>query len=132
MDSGLDGGKPTGDGWDGADVFVACGEVIQRGPGETFGGGELGGVPMRNRGELIIGHLPGGIERQPIVGPGLRSVGSCIDPARLSVTSRAVSSATMSRASGSERASRSSLVTTRVSPNSRELHQAGEKPQIAC
>ena len=44
------------------------------------------------------------------------SVGSWTDPPRLSATSRAVSSATMSRASGSDRASRSSLVTTSASP----------------
>src|SRR5664279_200995 len=36
-------------------------------------------------------------------------VGSCTDPPRVSFTSRAVSSATMSRVSGSDRASRSSL-----------------------
>jgi len=44
------------------------------------------------------------------------SVGSWIDPPMLSRTPDAVSSSTMSRASGTERASRSSLVTTRVSP----------------
>jgi hypothetical protein len=44
------------------------------------------------------------------------SVGSCIEPPRLSLTFRLVSSSKMSRASGSERASRSSLVTAKVSP----------------
>jgi len=44
------------------------------------------------------------------------SVGSCTEPPRLSLTCRAVSSSAMARASGRERASRSSLVTTRVSP----------------
>lgn len=44
------------------------------------------------------------------------SVGSWIEPPRLSLTLRLVSSSKMSRASGSDRASRSSLVTTNVSP----------------
>jgi len=44
------------------------------------------------------------------------SVGSCTDPPMLSLTPRWVSSSTMSRASGKDRASRSSLVTTSVSP----------------
>jgi hypothetical protein len=44
------------------------------------------------------------------------SVGSWKEPPRLSLTERAVSSSAIARASGGERASRSSLVTTRVSP----------------
>jgi hypothetical protein len=39
-----------------------------------------------------------------------------MEPPRLSLTLRLVSSSKMSRASGSDRASRSSLVTTNVSP----------------
>jgi len=44
------------------------------------------------------------------------SVGSCTDPPSCRWTPRVVSSSTMSRASGSDRARRSSLVTARVSP----------------
>ena len=44
------------------------------------------------------------------------SVGSCTDPPRLSLTSRPASSSAIARASGSDRASRSSLATTSVSP----------------
>jgi hypothetical protein len=44
MNGGLDSGKPGGDGWGGAGVLAGCGEVIQRGRGEAFGGVELGGV----------------------------------------------------------------------------------------
>src|SRR5215211_9296389 len=44
------------------------------------------------------------------------SVGSWIEPPRLSFTLRFVNSSKMSRASGSDRASRSSFVTTSVSP----------------
>src|SRR3954447_16376305 len=45
------------------------------------------------------------------------SCGSYTDPPRLSRTWRTVSSSAIARASGSERASRSSLVTTKVSPS---------------
>jgi hypothetical protein len=55
------------------------------------------------------------------------SFGSCSEPLRLSLTRRRVRSSTMSRASGSERASRSSLVTTSVSP-SRQAASASRKP----
>src|SRR6266702_6561940 len=49
------------------------------------------------------------------------------DPPMLSFTSVSVSSSTMSRASGRERASRSSLVTTRVSPT-RQAASASRSP----
>jgi hypothetical protein len=67
MNGGLDSGKPASDGWGGPGVLAGCGEVIQRSRGEAFGGGKLGGVPMRDRGELIVCYLPGGIERQGVV-----------------------------------------------------------------
>src|SRR5215207_9132379 len=44
------------------------------------------------------------------------SVGSCTEPPKLRLTLRRVSSSRMSRASGNDRARRSSLVTTNVSP----------------
>jgi hypothetical protein len=68
MDGGLDGGKPAGDGWSGTGLFPAGGEVIQRGHGQAFSGGKLRGVPVGDRGELIVCHFPGGIELQPVVG----------------------------------------------------------------
>jgi hypothetical protein len=61
---------------------------------------------------LELRHHRQHIEQQPPTG----SVGSWIDPPRLSLTFLFVSSSRMSRASGSDRASRSSLVTTNVSP----------------
>jgi hypothetical protein len=50
-----------------------------------------------------------------------------MEPPRLSLTLRLVSSSKMSRASGSERASRSSLVTTNVSP-ARQAARASVRP----
>jgi hypothetical protein len=55
------------------------------------------------------------------------SWGSYTDPPTLSRTPRAVSSSAMARASGRDRASRSSLVTTRVSP-SRHAASASRNP----
>src|SRR5512133_1290490 len=55
------------------------------------------------------------------------SAGSWIDPPRLSLTFLFVSSSRMSRASGSDRASRSSLVTTNVSP-ARQAARANRSP----
>jgi len=55
------------------------------------------------------------------------SFGSWTEPPMLSLTFASVSSATMSRASGSERASRSSLVTTSVSPE-RQAASASRRP----
>jgi hypothetical protein len=52
---------------------------------------------------------------------------SKMEPPRLSFTFRMVSSSKISRASGSERASRSSLVTTRVSP-ARQAARASRRP----
>jgi hypothetical protein len=55
------------------------------------------------------------------------SFGSWIDPPMFSFTPASVSSATMSRTSGRERARRSSLVTTRVSPD-RQAASASRGP----
>jgi hypothetical protein len=55
------------------------------------------------------------------------SVGSYTDPPRLRRTDRAVSSSAIARASGSDRARRSSLVTTRVSP-ARQAANASRRP----
>ena len=55
------------------------------------------------------------------------SVGSYTDPPRLRRTCRTVSSSAMALASGSDRASRSSLVTTNVSP-SRQAARASRRP----
>jgi hypothetical protein len=61
---------------------------------------------------LELGHHREHIEQQPSDGTGV----SYTDPPRFKLTRRAVSSAAIARASGRERASRSSLVTTTVSP----------------
>ncbi len=55
------------------------------------------------------------------------SVGSCTEPPMLSLTPAAVSSSRMSRASGTDRARRSSFVTTRVSPR-RQAANASRSP----
>jgi hypothetical protein len=55
------------------------------------------------------------------------SVGSWMDPPMLSFTFRLVRSSMMSLASGRERASRSSFVTTRVSP-ARTAARASRRP----
>ena len=56
------------------------------------------------------------------------SVGSWTEPPRLSFTFRRVSSSKMSRASGNERANRSSFVTTNVSPAARGHGQPQTRP----
>jgi hypothetical protein len=70
-----------------------------------------------------LGHHRQHVEQQSSDG----SVGSWIEPPRLSFTLDLVSSSNMSRASGSDLASRSSLVTTRVSP-ARHAARANRSP----
>jgi hypothetical protein len=55
------------------------------------------------------------------------SVGSCTTPPKLSLTWRRVRSSRIARASGSDRAKRSSLVTTSVSP-ARQAARASRRP----
>jgi len=118
-----------------------------------FGGGVVAGVVQRDEVCLLGGRQLRSFAPQSPLGPGdlhalagahldevglelartlnssrpTGSVGSWTDPPRLSFTCRPVSSSAMVRASGSERASRSSLVTTRVSP-ARHAASASRSP----
>ena len=102
--------------------------------GLSLGGSRAAGPwPSRRRVLRGCGLGPGPASNSAIIDSTVNSswpigsVGSWTEPPTLSRTPRWVSSSTMSRASGTERASRSSFVTTRVSP-SRQAARASRSP----